>query len=508
MAEHLTPGSAAEIRRFGELQARLPELFRRVFSDRLAPRTVVVVPGLSLDTEQLARIPGTLHYEERHLAMLFLLRMPNTRLLYVTSQPLPPAAVDYYLDMLHDVPRQEARDRLVLLSARDQSLDSVTRKILDRPRLLARLRESIGDPATAHLSVFNSSPLERTLSVKLGIPLYACDPALAALGGKSGARRLFREAGVPFPDGSEGLRDARDVAGALTALKCRQPALRRAVVKLDEGFSGEGNAVFDFEGAPAGDAGKLGRWVESRLPCSLRYEARDEEWETFCARLGAEQGVVEAWLEGEAQHSPSVQFRITPMGRIDCVSTHDQVLGGASGQVFLGSTFPARDAYRRLISEYGTRVAERLRERGVIGRFAVDFVVARDAGGWKASAIEINLRKGGTTFPLQLLQLLTDGHYDPDEGLFRCPGGKALCYYATDNLVKAQYRRLSPRDVIEVAAEHHLHYDRDAQQGVAFSMLGCVSGHGKLGITAVGDSLERSFRLYERTVRRLDAATA
>jgi hypothetical protein len=506
VAGRLLAGSAAEIRRFSELQARLPELFRRVFSDPLAARTVVVVPGLSLDAEQLARIPGTLHYEERHLSMLFLLRLPNTRLVYVTSEPLPAAVVDYYLGMLGDVPAQRARDRLVLLSACDGSLGSVTRKILDRPRLLTRLRATIGDPHVAHLSVFNSSPLERTLAVRLGIPLYACDPALAGLGGKSGARRLFREAGIPFPDGSEGLRDARDVTAALTALKRRQPGLRRAVVKLDDGFSGEGNAIFEFEGAPEGNSRSLARWVESRLPCALRYEARDEAWDNFCRKLAAEQGVVEAWVEGDEKHSPSVQFRITPLGGIECISTHDQVLGGPSGQVFQGSTFPARDAYRALISGYGARVAERLRERGVIGRFAVDFVVARSAGGWRASAIEINLRKGGTTFPLQLLQLLTDGRYDPEEGLFRTREGEPRYYYATDNLRRDAFRRLTPRDVIEVAVERRLQYDRGEQQGIAFGMLGSVSGYGKLGITAIGDSPGRCLRLYQRTVGQLDAA--
>ncbi|MEZ5730529.1 MAG: hypothetical protein R3E48_22720 [Burkholderiaceae bacterium] len=47
-------------------------------------------------------------------------------------------------------------------------------------------------------------------------------------------------------------------------LKHRQPDLARAVVKLSRGFSGEGNAVFSFDGAPTG-AG-LEAWVLERLP--------------------------------------------------------------------------------------------------------------------------------------------------------------------------------------------------------------------------------------------------
>lgn len=70
------PGSAEELRRFARIQERLAPLFRRVFPYPRAPRTVVVVPSLSLDAEELAKISGVHHYEERMLFMLMLLRMP------------------------------------------------------------------------------------------------------------------------------------------------------------------------------------------------------------------------------------------------------------------------------------------------------------------------------------------------------------------------------------------------------------------------------------------------
>jgi hypothetical protein len=48
-------------------------------------------------------------------------------------------------------------------------------KILARPRLCARLGDTIPEAATAHMSCFNVSALERTLAVRLGIPIYGCD---------------------------------------------------------------------------------------------------------------------------------------------------------------------------------------------------------------------------------------------------------------------------------------------------------------------------------------------
>ena len=59
------PASPAEREAFLALQARLPGLFREVFSDRSAPRTVVVCPGLSMDPQVLAKVAGVRHYEER-----------------------------------------------------------------------------------------------------------------------------------------------------------------------------------------------------------------------------------------------------------------------------------------------------------------------------------------------------------------------------------------------------------------------------------------------------------
>ena len=254
------PGSAEELAAYQRLQARLPDLFRRVFADPLEPRTVVIVPGLTMDQDVLAKVLGGLHYEERQLAMLMLLRLPNTRVVFVSSTPIERPIVDYYLGLLPGITRDEARQRLVLLSASDASAATLTQKILERPRLLERIRDAMGDPALAHLSCFNVTALERTLAVRLGIPLYGCDPSLQYLGGKSGSRAAFREAGVLLPDGREDLRSVEDVVEALADLKSRNPSLPRAALKLNDGFSGEGNAVFSYAGCTAGDER---RWIDS-----------------------------------------------------------------------------------------------------------------------------------------------------------------------------------------------------------------------------------------------------
>jgi len=500
------PGSAAELAAFAELQRRLPALFDRVYADRMAPRTIVVVPGLSLDAELLGRVEGFTHYEERQLTMLMLLKMPNTRMVFLTSAPLDPSIVDYYLQLLPGIPHEHARARLTLLAAHDTSTVSLTRKILDRPRLLARIRNAVGDTQLAHLSCFNATADERSLAVRLGMPLYACDPALLRWGTKSGSRTVFREAGVDLAPGAENLRDIRDVVMALAALKRSHPTLKRAVVKLEEGASGEGNGVFDFSGAPE-DSG-LESWLAMRLPARLRPEAAGMDYPRYAAKFDECGGVVEAWIDAEDKQSPSVQLRITPAGHIETISNHDQVLGGSTGQRYLGARFPARADYRSGICGSALQIAEVLRAKGVLGRFGIDFVCVREGDAWRHSAIEINLRKGGTTHTFQTLQYLTDGSYDTTTGNFLTPRGDSRCYYATDNLCKAAYRRLTPPDLVDVAIEHDLHFDRTRLEGVTFNLIGAVSEFGKLGVVSIGRSLPEAEALYQNTVRALDVACA
>jgi hypothetical protein len=64
-------------------------------------------------------------------------------------------------------------------------------------------------------------------------------------------------------------------------------------------------------------------------------------FERYIARLGETGGVVEELIAGEEFRSPSVQLRVTPFGQVELVSTHDQLLGGPSGQTYIGCRFPA-----------------------------------------------------------------------------------------------------------------------------------------------------------------------
>lgn len=467
---------------------------------------MIVVPSMSLEASELAKIPGVMHYEERMLCLLMLLRLPRTQLIYVTSLPLDPAVVDYYLHLLPGVPAMHALERLKLFTVNDSSLTPLSQKILDSPERLAELKSAIAYPQAAHMTCFNASQIEKTLAVQLAVPMYATDPALSALGNKSRSREIFRTVGLEVPPGFEDLNHREDLVDALTNLAQMEPSLQRAVVKLNDGFSGEGNGIVDLVGLA--DAASPKKEAERRLTTGIRFEAPGERWDSYEPKMASMGGIVEAFIEHPGRVSPSVQMRIDPLGELQLVSTHDQVLAGPSGQVFMGCKFPAHTDYRLDLHEAGKAVAAELEQRGVMGRFGVDFISVPDPTGWKHYAIEINLRKGGTTLPYLMLEFLTDGRYDPDTGIFTTPTGDTRCYYATDNLVKPGYFGLTPSQLIDIAVYEGIHFHATSQQGLVFHLLGSVTDHGKLGLVSIAPDLASAEQQYHEAVATLDLATS
>jgi len=148
-----------------------------------------------------------------------------------------------------------------------------------------------------------------------------------------------------------------------------------------------------------------------------------------------------------------------------------------------------------------------LARRGVLGRFGVDFVVARQPdGSWKAHAIEINLRMGGTTPPFMALEFLCGGRLDPETGMYTAADGRPKYYYATDNLKSPAYRGLLPEDLLDLMVEYGIHFKQLSLNGVLFFMIGALSQYGKLGATSIGNSPEEAEHLYQSTVQILDRA--
>jgi len=533
---------------FDQLQKKLVPLWKSIERFNQDPQTIVVVPSMSIDAIGSGAVMQA--YEERFLFLLLLLRQPRARLIYVTSQTILPSIIDYYLDLLPGVIPSHARQRLFLLSPLDGSVRPLSDKLLARPRLIARIRSLIIDPDRAHLVPFNTTNREKELVLRLGIPMYGADPKLFPLGTKSGCRKIFVEENVPHPLGHENIATKEDLIEAIAQMRAKKPSIKQVLVKLNEGVSGEGNAVIDLTGLPSafakatadrpvpgvGDAGRQSAILKGRAPASpnrpasqssalhgkaigaekamleerlraMQFELEGVTYDSYMKKLQERKGVVEERIMGDEFRSPSVQLRITPLGAVELLSTHDQLLGGPSGQRYLGCVFPADTGYAALITREAAKVGTRLAKEGVIGRIALDFVVVRANGKWEPYAIEINLRKGGTTHPFLTLQFLTDGRYDPDTGIFTAPNGQQKFFVASDHVESPRYRTLTPDDLFDIVVRHNLHFDQTRQTGVVFHMMSALGELGRTGLTAVGNSHEDAKAIYNRAVAVLDQET-
>lgn len=494
----LGPGVVMAALSFQELQARLSADVEDVSSGS-HPWDVLVVPSLNLDAKQIALVTGAHHYEERQLFELIRLRQPRARMVFVTSKLLPELVVDAVLELLPGVPISHARQRLKLFDTDDASPRPLAAKLLERPRLLQRIRDSL-HPDRSFISCFNVGQLEHDLSEALQLPLLGSDPALSYWGSKAGSRELFQRCGLNHPDGSELVHSFHDLVEAAVALVQRNPQLQRLVVKLNEGFSGEGNAPLDLQALKLEQNSAFEQFqkLEQAL-AQLAMPAAD--WQEL---LKAQGGLVEAWLSGgEELRSPSVQGKIHPGGQVEVLSTHEQHLGGPTGQTYLGCQFPAHQAYRLELQRWGHAVGQQLAQLGALDHFSVDGLARRFGEQWDLQAIEVNLRKGGTTHPMQALRYLSNGALDQQTGEFLSPQGSALHYRATDNFTDTRLQGLLPMDLIDLVAGAGMHYDPVSESGSVFHLLGCLSEHGKLGMTCIGRSAEQAEQVFQRTQARL-----
>ena len=479
---------------FAELQARFREFWPTVTLRAIdVERTVVVVHSISFDVpDQL--IPVFPAYEERFLCMvLSLLRAPRSRVIYVTSQPIHPRVLDYYFGLVPELDTREARARFVPVALVDGRNVPLSRKLLARPGAIRRIKDLVGEPEFAMILPFCMTADEVGLAESLGIPIYGSDPELNWLGSKTGSRRVFAEEDVPHPAGLD-VGGTDDLADALQELRARSPGARGAVLKLDRGVSGLGNALLDLE-------------VASRdLHAAIELEDEELSVEQYLAALDDEGGIVEERIEGAAFRSPSVQLRMSPAGQVDVMSTHDQVLGGLHGHTYFGCHFPADQEYAERIASESLKVGRRLAREGVIGRAGIDFAAVKDGNGWRPYALEINLRCGGTTHPLFALTTLTDGVYDPLSAEYRTRYGNIKHYAATDHLDSPAYQSLTPDDLLDVVAERKLGWDSERETGVVLHMISAIAVAGRIGVTAIGDTLDEARGHYRDVKAAVDAA--
>lgn len=246
----------------------------------------------------------------------------------------------------------------------------------------------------------------------------------------------------------------------------QRPLLGGVVIKHDDSGAGDGNVVLNLRAMHHADDPDA--WLRAKVDDLPPWYRSD-------LMLG---GIVEERIAGSRFSSPSAQVDIRPSGDVVVLATHEQVLGGEDGQVYLGCRFPANPAYGPALAEHAAKVGAALAGAGALGRFSVDFVTASTsasangaAPAWNVYAIEINLPKGGTTHPYAALRNLVPGRYDVGTGQWIADDGENRAYTSTDNLVHESWLGLDPVDVIDWVAREGLQFDPATRVGTVLHML-------------------------------------
>jgi len=484
--------SDAAEKRFLELQASLTKQWKLIQSMNQLEQTMVVVPSFPPESEEETTYGQA--REERLLFLLFLLRKPRARIVYLTSLPLPGFLIDYYLGLLPGIIASHARARLKLVAVNDAAARPLTTKILQRPRLIERIRSLITDPTTTHMVPLTTTSLEKELALRLGIPVYSADPSFAQLQSLTGSRTLFAEEGIPHLR-HVAVSGRGEVAEALATLAALEPAIAQArVLPSTQGGSGVVSLT------------DLGQEPDHELNTRLkRMHCTDTvaEPEGVLRLLDDAGGIVEEVVVSPALRTSSVELRISPLGRVELLSTHDVTT--PTGNELSGERyrFPADPAYVATITQAARKVGDRLCREGVLGRASIGFVVTQEQGGWNAYAHSIDFAKGSSTVGFLTLEFLTNGHYDATTGVFTTPQGNAKHYLASDWVSSPAFCAIQVEDLFDIVVRHGLQFDHTTQSGVVLNMLSALTELGRFGLTAVADTPEEAIELHDRAVATL-----
>jgi hypothetical protein len=476
---------------FDRLQEALPDALAANVPGSGRDHVVVAMASFSLSDSLLAhygaRLPAM---EHRYLTASLMLNRIDADIVFVCSLAPDPEVLEYYRGLVAPDVADRMRANVHVVSVDDPSPRPLAQKLLDRPDLLAEVRRLVGG-RTAVIEPWNVTEHEVAVALQLGLPINGTAPELRREAFKSAGRRLFHRTGVPVPLGREDVHRVDDVAAAVEWIRASRPGVDAVVVKHDDSGAGDGNLVLGLldEAGTARDPHEVLAAIEA-LP----------GW--FLDDLAVGGGVVEEMVVGDQLRSPSVQVDLMPGGEVRVLATHDQVLGGANGQVYLGCRFPADTAYAADLARHGHAVGREMASRGCVGRIGVDFMAARSGQGpWSVTALEVNLRKGGTTHPFSALRSLVPGRYEAESGTWLADSdGGTRAYRSSDNLLDPSLAQRSPQSVIDAVADAGLQFDAAVGTGVVLHMLGCLAVDGRFGATAIGHTPDHADELYAATV--------
>ena len=159
---------------FAALQANLGMAVEANRPGSTTPHVLIALPSYSVSESLLShygdRIPSL---EHRYLnAIVIPARIESCEFVYVSTRSPSPEVMDYYLSLVPADRRESLRARIRLVEVPEGGTPrSVAGRLVDRPDLVASIREHIGD-RPAMIEPWNVTEHEVNLALALGYYLH------------------------------------------------------------------------------------------------------------------------------------------------------------------------------------------------------------------------------------------------------------------------------------------------------------------------------------------------
>ncbi len=213
--------------RFDVLQSRMSHVWDAMRLN-YADESVVVVPSITLDRAVASSGSLTQAYEERFLFLLVLLRQPRLQMIYVTSMPIAPEIIEYYLALLPGC-HPESRQGAPVPRVGQRLVATLAQREAAGPAETARPDRGL-DPQPVAIT---SAPLQHDragagrraqLSASRCTALIRASPIS---GRRQAADGSSPRCGVPYPLGAEDLHSLDEIVDALIAMRAQRPGMRQ-----------------------------------------------------------------------------------------------------------------------------------------------------------------------------------------------------------------------------------------------------------------------------------------
>uniref|UniRef100_A0A3B4A4K5 IQCH-like ATP-grasp domain-containing protein n=1 Tax=Periophthalmus magnuspinnatus TaxID=409849 RepID=A0A3B4A4K5_9GOBI len=289
---------------------------------------------------------------------------------------------------------------------------------LQRIRRLVQGKHSYIVPGVAHVD-------DLAVADELGVPLMGPEPAVSQLyGTKSGARKIFRAAGVEMPPGAEDLYSLEQLHERLAELMVQHLDVTLWLFKMDSELGG--SALCDVSHMKSyawalnlyqrygPDTWRMVAQFLKEIPEWLSSHAHpantSEHWAGFLQTFLRQGGVVEA---RPPSHSPScvtVDLLLEPGGHISMLSCGD-LLQSPCGLKVLGSSVPQTSLCSDTLQWIYTLVGQACLEKGIVGHVSVDMVsfIHHTSKQHKVWALDLHLSYSDHLAMTQMLLYSTQG---------------------------------------------------------------------------------------------------